>query len=97
MISVSFIVKKIGEVCGYISLPDKRGIYRQFAVIPMSGVNNVFGGYTNIKLVNGAEEHSGGLMDVYGHQVQPAYEYEEEDGVTTNVLDFHIFLNEKAD
>lgn len=95
MISVSFVVKKIGEVCGYVSLPDKDGIYRQFAVIPMSGVNNVFGGYASIKLVNGAEEHSGGLMDVYGHQVQSSYE--EEDGEVTDILDLHIFLNEKAD
>lgn len=95
MISVSFIVREIEEICGYISIPDKDGIYRQFAVIPMSGVNNVFGGYANIKLVNGAEEHSGGLMDVYGHQVQSSYE--EEDGEVTDILDLHIFLNEKAD
>lgn len=95
MISVAFVIKEIGEICGYISLPDEKGIYRQFAVIPTSGVNNVFGGYANIKLVNGAEEHSGGLMDVYGHQVQSSYE--EEDGEVTDILDLHIFLNEKAD
>lgn len=95
MISVAFVIKEIWEICGYISLPDEKGIYRQFAVIPTSGVNNVFGGYANIKLVNGAEEHSGGLMDVYGHQVQSSYE--EEDGEVTDILDLHIFLNEKAD
>lgn len=92
MISVSFVVKKIGEVCGYVSLPDKDGIYRQFAVIPMSGVNDIFGGYASIKLVNGAEEHSGGLMDVYGHQVQAVYE--EEDGEVTDILNICIFLHE---
>lgn len=96
MISVSFIVRELGEICGYVSLPDKRGIYRQFSVIPESGVNNVFGGYANIKLVyNEAEEYEGGLMDVYGHQVQSSYE--EEDGEVTDILDLHIFLNEKAD
>lgn len=63
MISVSFIVKKLGEVCGYVSLPNKKGIYRQFAVVPMSGVNDVFGGYANIKLVyNDVEEYEGGFL-----------------------------------
>lgn len=93
MISVSFIVKEIGEICGYISIPNKRGIYRQFAVIPESGVNNVFGGYTNIKLVyNEFEEYEGGLMDVYGHQVQAVYE--EDDGEVTDILNICIFLHE---
>jgi hypothetical protein len=96
MISVSFVVKKIGEVCGYISIPDKDGIYRQFAVIPMSGVNNCFGGYASIILAyNDDEEYQGGLFDVYGHQVQAVYE--EDNGDVTDVLDLHIFLNEKAD
>lgn len=96
MISVSFIVRELGEVCGYVSLPDKRGIYRQFAVIPVSEVNNVFGGYASIKLVyDDAEEYQGGLFDVYGHQVQAVYE--EDDGDATDILDLHIFLNEKAD
>ena len=92
MISVSFIVRELGEVCGYIFIPNENGIYRQFAVIPESGVNNVFGGYANIKLVcndTEYEEYEGGVIDVYGHQVQSAYEEE------TDILNICVFLHNK--
>lgn len=94
-LNVSFIVREKGEVCGYISIPDERGIYSQFAVIPESKLNQ-HAGYTSIKLVGSDDEvYDGPWIDVYGHHIQSTYE--EEDGELTDILDIRIFLNEKAD
>ena len=92
MIYVNFIVREIGEVCGYVAIPNNKGVYKVFAIIPMSGVNNVSGGYTNIKLVcndTEYEEYEGGVIDVYGYQVQSAYEEE------TDILNICVFLHNK--